>query len=143
MITDMTSPRLARIATTSTAAALFAVALTSPASATVTPAGAGEWDYLGSSSVYEVNGQFYSSVFKSHGGNVKVCWTSKSSGTYQFGLYEDDESNFDDRIGTSRNQVAGGCEEWNVSGYTDGDNGLAEVYAVTNDPRITKVEFWD
>ena len=126
-----------------TAAAALALSFAAPASAAeVTPAGAGEWDYLGSSGVYEVNGQFYSQVFKSHGGNVKVCWTTKSTGTYLFGLFEDDD-NDDDKVGTTRKQVAGGCEEWAVGAYLDGDNGLAELYADTNDPNVTKVEFWD
>ncbi|MER6016340.1 hypothetical protein [Streptomyces bluensis] len=109
----------------------------------MTPADGGEWDYLGSSGVYEVNGQFYSQVFKSHGGNVKVCWTTNSTASWYYGLYEDDESNYDDKVGTTRTQHAGGCEEWAVGDYVDGDNGLAELYAVTNDPKVTKVEFWD
>ncbi|WP_338894630.1 hypothetical protein WBG99_02095 [Streptomyces sp. TG1A-60] len=126
------------------AAAALVLSFVGPASAAdVAPTAAGECDYLGSSGVYEVNGQFYSQRFNSHGCNVKVCWTTNSTNNWYYGLYEYDESNADDKVGTTRTQTAGGCEEWAVGDYVDGDNGLAEMYAVTNDSKVTKVEFWD
>lgn len=144
MIMFMRSTGVVRTGAIAAAAAALALSFVGPASAAdVTPMGEGEWDYLGSSGVYEINGQFYSQRFNSHGGNVKVCWTTDSTAKWYYGLYEYDESNDDDKVGTTRTQVAGGCEEWAVGDYLDGDNGLAELYAVTNDPKVTKVEFWD
>ncbi|MFJ8896864.1 hypothetical protein ACIRCZ_19935 [Leifsonia sp. NPDC102414] len=140
----MGSTRIARTGGITAATAALVLSIVTPASAAnAAPAGAGEWDYLGSSGVYEVNGQYYSDRFNSHGGNVKVCWTSNSTVKWYYGLYEYDEGNDDDKVGTTRTQLAGGCEEWNVDDYLDGDNGLAELYAVTVDPKVTKVEFWD
>ncbi|MFE9340528.1 hypothetical protein [Streptomyces sp. NPDC007063] len=95
------------------------LALTFPASASAGTTGAGSWDYVGSSSFYEVNGVYYSHPVKSHGGNFKACIYTSTSGKRAYALYEDDVNNYDDKVGSVRQQVAGGCETWDVSGAVD------------------------
>ncbi|MET7637483.1 hypothetical protein [Streptomyces sp. NPDC005438] len=98
---------------------------------------------MGTSGFYAVNGVYYSHAKYSSGGKVKVCVSTKETGTKSYALYEFDKVYDDQRIGSVRRQKAGGCEVWNVSGYTDGKNGKAEVYIATNDSKAYRAVTYD
>lgn len=127
-----------------TAAVVAALPLlaASPASA-----GAGEWDYLGSSTFYSVNGYYYSYTVNSGGGDFKICVTTGSSSDHLYGLFEydpdDNGLNSDEKIGSSKPLSNGDCATWSVGAYVDGDNNRAEIYVATEDSKVQSVKYWD
>jgi hypothetical protein len=139
----MSTRRATRVKGTGVAAAVAALAFIASTPASAAPAGPGEWDYIGSSSFYEVNGTYYSHEVKSSGGNFKACIETSTNGRELYGLFEADTNSSHEKIGSSRTQVAGGCETWDVSAYVDGDNNRAEVYVATTDSKAYNVRYYD
>ncbi|QNP74882.1 hypothetical protein IAG44_39295 [Streptomyces roseirectus] len=104
------------------------------------------WDLIGTTGfTYLGSGNYISTGYAlSHGGEFHACVTTSWSGSADYALYEYDESNSDEKVGSTRTQIAGGCETWNVGAYVDGDNNRAELYLATNDPGSQKlVTFYD
>ncbi|AEI41011.1 hypothetical protein [Paenibacillus mucilaginosus] len=101
------------------------------------PAGAGEWDYVGSSTF-----TYSSAVAKSAGGDFLVCLESGPSGYYN--LYEDDpDGNADERVGYVY-LYAGACGAFrSIGGFVDGDNNRAEFYVYKAFGGTATVSFYD
>lgn len=104
----------------------------------VSPMGAGEWDYVGSSHVSYLDAGIYRSGYAhSTGGDFLVCATR---GNY-YALWEYDPTNADDHVSTKW-IPAGGCTAWrDIGGFVDGDNKKAEFYVVAN--ASAYVDFYD
>jgi hypothetical protein len=107
----------------------------------------GEWDYLGSSTFYSVNGYYYSYTVNSGGGDFKICVMTGSGSDHLYGLFEydpDDEGlNSDEKIGSSKPLSNGDCATWSVGAYVDGSNNRAEIYVATQDSKVQSVKYWD
>ncbi|MGM0884594.1 MAG: hypothetical protein ACQEXQ_26600 [Bacillota bacterium] len=104
--------------------------------AEITPMGAGEWDYLGSSTF--VNS---SAIAKSSGGDFLVCLESGPSGYYN--LYEYDPDNADDKVGYVY-LYPGACGAFrSIGGFVDGDNQRAEFYVYKAWGGTATVSFYD
>ncbi|MCW8384481.1 hypothetical protein [Streptomyces justiciae] len=110
-------------------------------------AGPGEWDYLGSSTFYSVNGYYYSYTVNSGGGDFKICVTTGATSDHLYGLFEydpdDNGLNSDEKIGSSVALGNGDCASWHVEAYVDGDNNRAELYVATQDSKVQSVKYWD
>ncbi|WP_409162444.1 hypothetical protein [Paenibacillus sp. KR2-11] len=121
---------------TAFAADTAVVASTVPKAEAV-PAGAGEWDYLGSSTF--TTG---SAVAKSSGGDFLVCLESGPTGYYN--LFEDDPAgNADERVGYVH-LSAGDCGAFrSIGGFVDGDNKKAEFYVYKAFGGTATVSFYD
>lgn len=102
----------------------------------VSPLGAGEWDYLGSSTFTTS-----SAIAHSSGGDFLVCLNSGPSGYYN--LYEYDPNNADDRVGYVY-LTPGDCGAFrSIGGFVDGDNKKAEFYVYKSFGGSATVSFYD
>lgn len=102
----------------------------------ILPLGAGEWDYVGSSTF--VSSSAYA---RSGGGDFMVCLNSGPT-TYYY-LYEYDPDNADEYVGYVYLR-AGQCGVFrSIGDYVDGDNKRAEFYVAKNSGGTASVDFWD
>jgi hypothetical protein len=109
--------------------ALLAVLLIpiSTAHAALSKVGTYSWHYN------QTLGAYVTSIptFTSDGGDVKICLPGGYYPARWYDLKEFDESNADEKIGSSALLGSGNCYTWRVSGYGDGTNGKAEIYVQT------------
>ncbi|MCM3347207.1 hypothetical protein [Cytobacillus kochii] len=110
----------------------------------ISPFGAGEWDYLGSSTF-----KSKSAVFYSGGGNFRVWISQPHAGPgfkWSYRLMEDDPVG-DDQIDRFDVPNSAGTYqyEWNVRSFVDGDNKKAEIYLhkMTMPTYSVTVDVWD
>ncbi len=102
----------------------------------ISPMGAGEWDYLGSSTFVTTSAQA-----KSAGGDFLICLESGPSGYYN--LYEYDPDNADDRVGYVY-LYPGACGAFrSIGGFVDGDNKRAEFYVYKAFGGTATISFYD
>lgn len=104
-------------------------------------AGAGEWDLIGDEFVGS-----RSSVYASHGGDYRLVINQTEFGPYLYSLREEDPIFYD--VVENFNFSGKGIYEVvfrNISGYCDGDDGLAEFYLqkLTLTNIYDYVQFWD
>lgn len=88
----------------------------------IASAGAGQWDYIGEETVYQVG----PNTWDSGGGNWKVTSSSYNTACVKYELWEYDPYDPNDYIGT-RTVCPGSYNVFDVSGFTDG-GGQAELY---------------
>lgn len=105
-------------------------------------AGAGEWDYVGSSTFHS-----QSVVISSGGGNFKAC--NRSNVDAEVKLWESDPGlNPDDSVNggfmvPGQTLYANDCLIWDVRDAVDGDNKKAELYLTKQGTSTIKVDFYD
>lgn len=113
----------------------------------ITPFGAGEWDYMGYDRIQGIFTDNYNGrVVKSGGGDYRIC-NLTANRTAAISLYEVDGSTRDEVKGHgypySTYIDSGKCKVWNVSGYTDGSNGKAELQIDNNKEYTYLFSLWD
>ncbi|QCR33733.1 hypothetical protein [Lysinibacillus sp. SGAir0095] len=103
--------------------------------------GAGEWDLIGDEFVGSK-----SSIYPSHGGDYRVSLVQSKYGPYLYSLREHDTL-IDTTVKNFNFSGAGVFEMIfpNISGYCDGDDGLAEffIYKSTMQSTADYISFWD
>lgn len=103
--------------------------------------GAGEWDLIGDEFV---GGR--SSIYPSHGGDYRVVVNQSKYGPYLYSLKEQD-TYFNTNVKSFDFSGAGVYEMIfpNISGYCDGDDGLAEffIHKSTMTSTADYISFWD
>lgn len=107
----------------------------------ITPLGAGEWDLIGDEFVKKK-----SNIYPSHGGDYRVVLNQSKFGPYLYSLREQDDIFYQ----TVKNFSFSGEGVYemifrDISGYCDGDDGLAEffLYKSTMTSTADYVSFWD
>lgn len=104
--------------------------------------GAGEWDFLGTSTF-----KTRSKIFYSGGGDLKIYITQPYSSTWSYKLYEDDPI-YDDLVSEFKLYSSGTyAVTFDVRNYPDSDgvSGKAELYLskLTNPLDSVTTEWWD
>ncbi|MFJ5966184.1 hypothetical protein [Bacillus sp. NPDC093026] len=110
----------------------------------ITPMGAGEWDYLGSSTFYRQSKTFYSG-----GGDLGIQIKQPYIGpgfTWRYKLVEEDPI-FNDDVSYFTLSNQGGTYEviFNVRSFVDGNNKKAELHLekLTNPATKVSTKWWD
>ncbi|MFJ4700588.1 hypothetical protein ACIP5N_21585 [Streptomyces sp. NPDC088768] len=109
-------------------------------------ASAAGWDYVGVFG-FKTNGKFSISDWgRSHGTNFRACIVTKSTGAYNYDLWEYDAGGVNDfaRTWIASPGSKSACHDFNnITAFVDGSDGTAEFYIKTNDPNAKAVRFYD
>lgn len=94
--------------------------------------GPGEWDAIGYAQSIRIptNGYATTQTVSSGGGNIKIRISNASpENVYRVWLYEKDDNGYDHVVNYAKYGYGDYEITWDVSGFTDGSDGKAEIFA--------------